>query len=161
MSSTAVIAQLGERKTEDLKVSGSIPDCGKFCLGEYTFHFSPLLTPTSKKDLIDRALSLRDLISCHYTVDFIVISDLATICSMAVILYLLPQLLTKWEQLEVCVCPRIRYFLTDTRNFSSVENFVCELKSLESVLRLVVLYVFLYSFSMINRSREIHEDEDI
>ena len=25
---TAVIAQLGERKTEDLKVSGSIPDCG-------------------------------------------------------------------------------------------------------------------------------------
>ena len=26
--STAVIAQLGERKTEDLKVSGSIPDCG-------------------------------------------------------------------------------------------------------------------------------------
>ena len=25
----AVIAQLGERKTEDLKVSGSIPDCGK------------------------------------------------------------------------------------------------------------------------------------
>ena len=29
MSSAAVIAQLGERKTEDLKVSGSIPDCGK------------------------------------------------------------------------------------------------------------------------------------
>ena len=28
--STAVIAQLGERKTEDLKVSGSIPDCGIF-----------------------------------------------------------------------------------------------------------------------------------
>ena len=28
--STAVIAQLGERKTEDLKVSGSIPDCGSF-----------------------------------------------------------------------------------------------------------------------------------
>ena len=27
-SRTAVIAQLGERKTEDLKVSGSIPDCG-------------------------------------------------------------------------------------------------------------------------------------
>ena len=27
---TAVIAQLGERKTEDLKVSGSIPDCGMF-----------------------------------------------------------------------------------------------------------------------------------
>ena len=27
---TAVIAQLGERKTEDLKVSGSIPDCGTF-----------------------------------------------------------------------------------------------------------------------------------
>ena len=27
---TAVIAQLGERKTEDLKVSGSIPDCGNF-----------------------------------------------------------------------------------------------------------------------------------
>ena len=26
---TAVIAQLGERKTEDLKVSGSIPDCGR------------------------------------------------------------------------------------------------------------------------------------
>lgn len=28
MWNTAVIAQLGERKTEDLKVSGSIPDCG-------------------------------------------------------------------------------------------------------------------------------------
>ena len=28
----AVIAQLGERKTEDLKVSGSIPDCGTFFL---------------------------------------------------------------------------------------------------------------------------------
>ena len=27
-SNTAVIAQLGERKTEDLKVSGSIPDDG-------------------------------------------------------------------------------------------------------------------------------------
>ena len=34
---SAVIAQLGERKTEDLKVSGSIPDCGKF------FLFVPLL----------------------------------------------------------------------------------------------------------------------
>ena len=30
---TAVIAQLGERKTEDLKVSGSIPDCGSFLPG--------------------------------------------------------------------------------------------------------------------------------
>ena len=30
LMSTAVIAQLGERKTEDLKVSGSIPDCGIF-----------------------------------------------------------------------------------------------------------------------------------
>jgi hypothetical protein len=29
----AVIAQLGERKTEDLKVSGSIPDCGKLFFG--------------------------------------------------------------------------------------------------------------------------------
>ena len=38
---------------------------------------------------------------------------------------------------------------------------MCELKSLENVLSPVVLYVFLYSFSMINRSREIHEDEDI
>ena len=28
LEGTAVIAQLGERKTEDLKVSGSIPDCG-------------------------------------------------------------------------------------------------------------------------------------
>ena len=28
LQNTAVIAQLGERKTEDLKVSGSIPDCG-------------------------------------------------------------------------------------------------------------------------------------
>ena len=33
---TAVIAQLGERKTEDLKVSGSIPDCGS------PFMFSPV-----------------------------------------------------------------------------------------------------------------------
>ena len=28
LTCTAVIAQLGELKTEDLKVSGSIPDCG-------------------------------------------------------------------------------------------------------------------------------------
>ena len=30
LNARAVIAQLGERKTEDLKVSGSIPDCGSF-----------------------------------------------------------------------------------------------------------------------------------
>ena len=30
VQNAAVIAQLGERKTEDLKVSGSIPDCGIF-----------------------------------------------------------------------------------------------------------------------------------
>ena len=35
--STAVIAQLGERKTEDLKVSGSIPDCGS-CFDRSTFY---------------------------------------------------------------------------------------------------------------------------
>jgi hypothetical protein len=33
----AVIAQLGERKTEDLKVSGSIPDCGKHFVGIHLF----------------------------------------------------------------------------------------------------------------------------
>jgi hypothetical protein len=31
-SRAAVIAQLGERKTEDLKVSGSIPDCGTYII---------------------------------------------------------------------------------------------------------------------------------
>ena len=34
---TAVIAQLGERKTEDLKVSGSIPDCGILLLKTEVF----------------------------------------------------------------------------------------------------------------------------
>ena len=34
---SAVIAQLGERKTEDLKVSGSIPDCGS-CFDKSTFY---------------------------------------------------------------------------------------------------------------------------
>ena len=36
-SSPAVIAQLGERKTEDLKVSGSIPDCGNLFSREQFF----------------------------------------------------------------------------------------------------------------------------
>ena len=36
---TAVIAQLGERKTEDLKVSGSIPDCGTFLLKTEVFNY--------------------------------------------------------------------------------------------------------------------------
>ena len=40
MESTAVIAQLGERKTEDLKVSGSIPDCGN----DFVFRISNNLT---------------------------------------------------------------------------------------------------------------------
>jgi hypothetical protein len=35
--SPAVIAQLGERKTEDLKVSGSIPDCGKLFFQNHFF----------------------------------------------------------------------------------------------------------------------------
>ena len=41
---TAVIAQLGERKTEDLKVSGSIPDCGsRFDDAYYTKITCPFL----------------------------------------------------------------------------------------------------------------------
>ena len=49
-SNTAVIAQLGERKTEDLKVSGSIPDCGSsFVFPPKTIRnfYSPQLTVCS------------------------------------------------------------------------------------------------------------------
>jgi hypothetical protein len=41
----AVIAQLGERKTEDLKVSGSIPDDGNsFASVDVSCYFEPLLS---------------------------------------------------------------------------------------------------------------------
>ena len=49
MSSAAVIAQLGERKTEDLKVSGSIPDCGKLFIRRQIFLFSRILKKTKRK----------------------------------------------------------------------------------------------------------------
>ena len=55
MSSAAVIAQLGERKTEDLKVSGSIPDCGT-----HFFIFSlggPITYPTPMKKILRTKIS--------------------------------------------------------------------------------------------------------
>ena len=41
MDFPAAIAQLGERQTEDLKVSGSIPDRGMFNVTVYTSETSP------------------------------------------------------------------------------------------------------------------------
>ena len=37
----AAVAQLGERQTEDLKVSGSIPDCGNISFYPYMSTASP------------------------------------------------------------------------------------------------------------------------
>jgi hypothetical protein len=49
ISSAAVIAQLGERKTEDLKVSGSIPDCGKVFYPETNFSIFTNFEKNEKK----------------------------------------------------------------------------------------------------------------
>ena len=37
MTSSAAIAQLGERQTEDLKVPGSIPGLGTWYMARYTY----------------------------------------------------------------------------------------------------------------------------
>ena len=65
-SSPAVIAQLGERKTEDLKVSGSIPDCGKLFWQEHFFAHN------STKQVQEMFMRMSTILVIHASVQILV-----------------------------------------------------------------------------------------